>query len=123
MTTYVLDEAGFLVVNFHHKLPRLSKPFIFSNQATQVVFLDVPEKPRWKVVLRKETRARREVEDIVDAFNSTTVQSNGLRAPEVIPTPPTIASLVGAIELSAHTSGLCKVIVTLSFKMYLVLYN
>lgn len=32
--TYVRDEAGFLVVNFRHKLPSMSDPFIFPSQAT-----------------------------------------------------------------------------------------
>ena len=36
--TYIRDEAGFLVVNFHHKMRRMFDPFIFSNQATQVFF-------------------------------------------------------------------------------------
>jgi hypothetical protein len=56
--TYACDKAGFLIVNFRYKLLRLSEPFIFSSQATQVFFSDVPEKPGWKVVLRKEARVR-----------------------------------------------------------------
>jgi hypothetical protein len=106
--TYVRDEAGFLVVSFRHKLPRLSKPFIFASQATQVFFSEEPGKPGWKVVLRKEAQARREVVDTSDAFISTSVQSNGLRAPEVIPTPPSTASLVGAVELSPEDTRLAS---------------
>jgi hypothetical protein len=34
--TYVRDEAGFLFVNFRHKMPKLAEPFIFPSQATQV---------------------------------------------------------------------------------------
>ena len=43
--TYTRDEAGFLVVNFRHKLPQLDEPFIFSSQTTQVFFSDVVDKP------------------------------------------------------------------------------
>jgi hypothetical protein len=38
--TYARDEAGFLLVNFCHKLPRMADPFIFPTQATQVFFSD-----------------------------------------------------------------------------------
>jgi hypothetical protein len=38
--TYAQDEAGFLLVNFRHKLPRIADPFIFPTQATQVFFSD-----------------------------------------------------------------------------------
>jgi hypothetical protein len=107
--TYTRDEAGFLTVNFRHKLPKLAEPFIFLSQAMQVFFSDVLEKPGWRVVLRKEARARREVVDTSDAFISTTVQTNGLHAPEVIPRPPNIASLLGAIELSAEDTRLASV--------------
>jgi hypothetical protein len=33
-STYTRDEAGFLVVNFRHKLPRMADPFIFPSQVT-----------------------------------------------------------------------------------------
>jgi hypothetical protein len=36
---YVRDDVEFFIVNFFHKLPLLSKPFIFPSQATQVFFL------------------------------------------------------------------------------------
>jgi hypothetical protein len=42
--TYTRDEAGFLVVNSRHKLPRMAEPFIFPSQATQVFFSDVHNK-------------------------------------------------------------------------------
>jgi hypothetical protein len=80
-STYIRDNAGFLVVNFRHKLPCLAEPFIFPSQATQVFFSDVVEKPGWKVVLRKEARAKREVVDTTDAFISTIVETAGLIAP------------------------------------------
>jgi hypothetical protein len=37
--TYVLDEVGFLIINFRHKLPIMFEPFIFPFQVTQVFFL------------------------------------------------------------------------------------
>ena len=106
--TYVRDDAGFLIVNFRHKLPRMAEPFIFASQATQVFFSDVPSKPGWKAVLQKETRAKREVLDSSDVFISTIVEANGLRAPEVVPTPPQIPSLIGAIDLSPEENLLAQ---------------
>ena len=101
--TYTRDEAGFLLVNFRHKLPRLADPFIFPSQATQVFFSDILNKPGWKVVLCKEARSKREVVDTSDAFITTTAEASGLRIPTEVPLPPpTAVSLVGAIELSAQ---------------------
>jgi hypothetical protein len=100
--TYTRDNAGFLVVNLRHNLPRLSDPFIFASQTTQVFYSDVPNKPGWKVVLRKEARARREVLENADVFITTSVESTGLTAPNRIPPPPTMACLVGAIQLTAQ---------------------
>jgi hypothetical protein len=100
--TYTRDDAGFLVVNVRHNLPRLSDPFIFASQTTQVFYSDVPSKPGWKVVLRKEARARREVLENADVFITTSVESSGLTAPNRIPPPPTMACLVGAIQLTAQ---------------------
>jgi len=68
--THSRDDDGFLVVNFRHKLPRLAEPFIFPSQATQVFFSDVVDRPKWKVVLRKEARAKREVVDTADASSA-----------------------------------------------------
>lgn len=101
-STYIRDESGFLVVNFRHKLPRMVEPFIFPSQATQVFFSDVVEKPGWKVVLRKEARAKREVVETTDAFITTTVESAGLTAPRRMPMPTETVNLVGAIELSVE---------------------
>jgi hypothetical protein len=100
--TYVRDEAGFLVVNFRHKLLKTSDPFIFPSQATQVFFSDEVRKPGWKVVLRKEAQSRREAVDTSNVFVTTTVESAGLIVPETVPNPPETASLVGAIELFAE---------------------
>jgi hypothetical protein len=100
--TYIRDEAGFLFVNFRHKMPKLAEPFIFPNQATQVFYLDDSRKEGWKVVLHSEARARREVLDTSDMFISTTVETKGLIAPDSPPPLPGTASLVGAIELSTE---------------------
>jgi hypothetical protein len=86
--TYVWDKEGFLVVNFRHKLPKTSDPFIFPSQATQVFFSDEVRKPGWKVVLKKEERSRREAIDTSDVFVTTMVESAGLIAPETGPNPP-----------------------------------
>jgi hypothetical protein len=98
--TYTHDEAGFLVVNVYHSLPMMSDPFIFAAQATQVFYSDVPNEPGWKVVLRKETRAKKEVAENADAFITTLVETAGLNTLVQIPPPPNMASLVGAIQLS-----------------------
>jgi hypothetical protein len=100
--TYVRDAAGFLVVIFRHMLPSMSELFIFPSQATQVFFSDDTGKASWKVVLRKEPRARREVADTSDVFITTTVETAGLTAPADVPPPPTTASLDGAVILFAE---------------------
>jgi hypothetical protein len=104
--TYLRDPTGFLVVNFRHKLPKMSDPFIFPSQA-HVFFSNEVRRPGWKVVLRKEARSRREVIDISDVF-ITTVESRGLVAPAIVPCPSESASLVGAIELSAEENLLAN---------------
>jgi hypothetical protein len=94
------QEVGGGVVNVQHNLPMMSDPFIFAAQATQVFYSDVSNKPGWKVVLRKEARAKREVAENADAFITTSVETACLTAPAQIPPPPNTASLVGAIQLS-----------------------
>ena len=98
--TYVRDDAGFMVVNSRHKLPKMSEPFIFPSQATQVFFSNDVRKPGWKVVLRKEARSRREEQDTSDIFITTSLETQGMSAPERVPPPPVTVTLVGAIELS-----------------------
>ena len=97
---YVWDDAGFMVVNSRHKVPKMSDPFIFPSQATQVFFSNDFRKPGWKVVLRKEARSRREEQDTSDVFITTSLEDQGMSAPEHVPPPPKTVSLVGAIELS-----------------------
>jgi hypothetical protein len=106
--TYTRDDSGFLVVNVRHNLPRMSDPFIFPGQATQVFYSDVPNRPGWKVVLQKEVRAQRQVADNADVFITTSVHPTGLTAPERVPRPLHTASLVGAIELSAEDQLLAQ---------------
>jgi hypothetical protein len=100
--TYARDEAGFLLVNFRHKLPRMADPFIYPTQAIQVFFYDDQKKPGWKVVLRKEARSKRKVVDTADVFITTTSEASGLTVPTEVPMHPTTQSLVGAIELLAE---------------------
>ena len=98
--TYVRDDAGFMVVNTRHKVPKMSEPFIFPSQATQVFFSSDTVKPGWKVVLRKEARSKREEQDTTNVFITTSSEVGGMSAPERVPPPPSSISLVGAIELS-----------------------
>jgi hypothetical protein len=86
--TYIRDDAGFLIVNVWHNLPRMSDPFIFAAQAIQVFYTDDPQKPGWKAVLRKEARAKREVVENANAFITTSVETRGLTAPAQIPPLP-----------------------------------
>ena len=94
------DDAGFMVVNFRHKLPKMSEPFIFPSQATQVFFSNDLKKPGWKVVLRKEARSKREEQDTSDVFITTRLEVQGMSPPEKVPPPPSTVTLAGAIELS-----------------------
>jgi hypothetical protein len=100
--TYTKDDARFLIVNVHHKLPRMEELFIFSSHATQVFFSNIEGRPGWKVVLQKETQSRREIVDTSHVFITTRVEASGLIAPEELSSPPQTASLDGAIELSAR---------------------
>jgi hypothetical protein len=100
--TYARDEAGFLLVNFRHKLPRMADPFIFPTHATQVFFSDDHKKPGWKVVVRKEAHSKHEVVDTADVFITTTSEASSLTVPTKVPVHPTTQSLVGAIELSTE---------------------
>jgi hypothetical protein len=99
-STYIRDEASFLVVNSRHKLPRMAEPFIFPSHATQVFFSDVYNKARWKVVLYNEARTKREVVDTTDVFITTTSKASELTVGDAVRPRPALVSLVGAIELS-----------------------
>ena len=52
--TYVREEAGFMVVNFRHKVPNMLEPFVFSRQTTQIFWSKEVRKTEWKVVIVKE---------------------------------------------------------------------
>jgi hypothetical protein len=97
---YMRDDAGFMVVNSRHKLPKMSEPFIFPSQDTQVLFSNDLTKPGKKVVLRKEARSKREEQDIKNVFITTSLEVQGMSAPKRVPPPPITTSLIGAIELS-----------------------
>jgi hypothetical protein len=105
-TTYTHDDAGFLLVNDLHSLSRMSDPFIFAAQATQVFYSEDPHKPSWKVVLRKEAWAKREVAENANAFITTSVEIPELTAPVQIPLQPSTPSLAGAILLSPQNQVL-----------------
>ena len=98
--TYVRDDAGFTIVNFRHKVPKMSEPFIFPSQATQVFWSEEVGKPGWRVVLAKEARARRHEQCTSDVFISTSTQVDGVDTTERLNPSPSTVSLVGAIELS-----------------------
>ena len=105
---YIRDEAGFLCVNFRYKMPKSVEPFIFPSQATQVFYSDDMKKDSWKVVLRSDVRASREVVDTSDVF-ITTVEASGMTAPSSLPPLLEATSLVGAIELSTEDNLLADV--------------
>ena len=98
--TYVRDDVGFMVVNFRHKVPKMSEPFIFPSQATQVFWSEEVGKPGWRVVLAKEARARRHEQCTSDVFITTGTQVDGVDTTERLNPSPSTVSLVGAIELS-----------------------
>lgn len=78
--TYIRDADGFLTVNFRHNLSRSVDPYVFPEQCTQVFFSDDDLRPpgsQWKVVLRKEARGRRKVEENDDIFITTNSASEG----------------------------------------------
>ena len=97
--TYVRDDVGFMVINFRHKVPKMSEPFIFSSQATQVFWSEEVGRPGWKVVLAKEARARRHEQCTTDVFITVGTQVDGIDTTDRLNPSPTTVSLVGAIEL------------------------
>jgi hypothetical protein len=101
-STYTRDEAGFLVVNSRHKLPRMAEPFIFLSQATQVFFSDVHNKVGWKVVFYKEARTKHKMADKTDVFITTTSEASGLTVGDAIRPRPALVSLEGPIKLSGE---------------------
>lgn len=101
--TYVRDADGFLVVNFKHNTSRSVDPYVFPSQCSQVFFSDDdlrPEGTEWKVILRKEARSRRKVEEDDDVFINSAVMSAGAVPSSTFANPPTEPDLTGAIVLN-----------------------
>ena len=65
-------------------------------------FSEARDKAGWKIVLRKDVRARREVVDTSYVFIASTSESPGLIAPAHVPTLPERPSLIRAFELSVE---------------------
>ena len=107
--TYVRDPDGFLVVNFRHNTSRAVDPYVFPSQCTQVFFSDDDLHPAgtdWKVVLRKEARSRRVVEEDDDVFITTNVEAAGVVPSSTFAPPPTEPDLAGAIILNDAENAL-----------------
>jgi hypothetical protein len=86
--TYIRDEVGFMVVNFHHKVPQMLEPFIFPSQATQIFWSDEVRKPGWKVVLVKDARSQRHQQSTTDVFMTTTEEATGMHVANHVPRLP-----------------------------------
>jgi hypothetical protein len=70
----VWNDTCFLTINFCHKFPLSSKPFIFPSQTIQVFSSNDIKKPSWKIVLWKEIRSSKEVVDTQNVFITTTME-------------------------------------------------
>lgn len=108
-STYIRDSDGFLVVNFKHNLSRAVDPYVFPSQCTQVFFSDDDSHPpgsQWKVVLRKEARGRRKMEEDDDIFITTNVQTAGDVPSCTFVNPPNEPDLAGAIVLNDADNAL-----------------
>ena len=100
-STYVRDGDGFLVVNFRYNTPKSVDPYVFPIQCTQVFFSNDDLHPTgtdWKVILRKEARSRRKVEEDDDVFITT--NTAGAVPSSTFINPPTEPDLAGAIVLN-----------------------
>ena len=103
---YIKDDAGFMVVNFCHKIPKMSDTFIFYSQATQVFWSTEAGRLGWRVVLAKEARARRHEQCTTDVFITRSTQVDGVDNADRLHPSPTTVSLVRAIELSDSENSL-----------------
>ncbi|KAG0594559.1 hypothetical protein M758_UG088300 [Ceratodon purpureus] len=102
-STYVRDSDGFLVVNFKHDTPRTVEPYVFPSQCTQVFFADDDLHPRgsdWRVILRKEARSRRMVEEDDDICISMNVAESGAVSSSALQFHSPEPDLTGAIVLN-----------------------
>lgn len=107
--TYVRDSDGFLVVNFRHNTSKAVDPYVFPSQCSQVFFSDDdlhPPGSEWKVILRKEARSRRKVEEDDDVFITTNVQAAGTVPSIALQNHPTEPDLAGAIILNDAENAL-----------------
>jgi hypothetical protein len=95
----VRDDVGFMVVNFRHKVSKISDPFIFLIKATQVFWSEEVGRLEWRVVLAKEACARRHEQCTTYVFITTSTQVDGMDTCDRLHPSPTTVSLVAAIEL------------------------
>lgn len=97
--TYMRDRDGFLIVNAKHRVKKDEDPFVFPEQCTQVFFSDEKTRGGWKVVMRKQSRSRRVVQETQDdEIIITSLESPGLR--------PLIVSTIPEPRRSAFTTEL-----------------
>ena len=102
-STYVRDKDGFLVVNFKHNIPKSVDPYVFPSQCTQVFFATDDLRPpgsTWKVVLKKEARSRRKVEEDDEFFMSTDGAVGGVLPSNESLCQTVVPDLTGAIILN-----------------------
>ena len=98
--TYIRDDDGFLVVNFRNNVSKAVDCYVFPSQCTQVFFSDDDTRPvesNWKVVLRKEARSRRKMEEDDDLFILTNVETARMMPSYSLREHPQEPDLTGAI--------------------------
>ena len=101
--TYVRDKDGFLVVNFKHNIPKSVDPYVFPSQCTQVFFATDDLRPQgssWKVVLKKDARSRRIIEEDDEIYMNTTGIAGGVLPSAESLIQPVVPDLTGAIILN-----------------------
>lgn len=100
-SSYVRDNDGFLVVNFKNNVSLDS--YVFPVQCTQVFYaeddLHAPGSD-WRVVLRKEARSKRKMEEDDDVFISTNVEAAGMVPSFSLSEHPVEPDLTGVIILN-----------------------
>ena len=107
--SYIRDEDGFLVVNFKVNTPKSVDPYVFPSQCSQVYFSDDDLRQplsQWKVVLGKEARSRRKIEENDGIFMTTYVENAGSVPSSSFAIPPELPDLTGAIVLNDADNAL-----------------
>ena len=102
-STYVRDPDGFLVVNFKHNISRAIDPYVFPSQCNQVFWADDDLRPpgsQWKVVLKKDARSKRTVEEDDEVFLTTTNADTGAVPSSQLLNQRVEPDLTGAIVLN-----------------------